>query len=81
MTEESKCPVAGRRRRREAPIAQTATGGRTISTSASLHANSTLSDPMDEDFDYAKEFQSLDLDAVVKDLTALMTEFAGLVAG
>ena len=33
-----------------------------------LHAHSTDSDPMGEDFDYAKEFQSLDLDAVIKDL-------------
>jgi catalase-peroxidase len=38
-----------------------------------LHRNSTLSDPMGEAFDYAKEFKSLDLNAVVKDLTALMT--------
>ncbi len=33
-----------------------------------LHRNSTLSDPMGEAFDYAKEFKSLDLDAVIKDL-------------
>ena len=39
-----------------------------------LHRNSTLSDPMDEAFDYAKEFKTLDLNAVVKDLHALMTE-------
>ena len=39
-----------------------------------LHRNSTLSDPMGEAFDYAKEFKTLDLNAVVKDLTALMTE-------
>jgi catalase-peroxidase len=38
-----------------------------------LHRNSDLSDPMGESFDYAKEFKSLDLNAVVKDLTALMT--------
>jgi catalase-peroxidase len=38
-----------------------------------LHRNSNLSDPMGKDFDYAKEFKTLDLDAVVKDLTALMT--------
>jgi catalase-peroxidase len=38
-----------------------------------LHRNSTLSDPMGEAFDYAKEFKTLDLNAVVKDLTALMT--------
>jgi catalase-peroxidase len=39
-----------------------------------LHGNSSLSDPMGEAFDYAKEFKSLDLNAVVKDLTALMTD-------
>src|SRR6516164_6966422 len=39
-----------------------------------LHHNSTLSDPMGEAFDYAKEFKSLDLNAVIKDLHALMTE-------
>ena len=39
-----------------------------------LHGKSSLSDPMGEDFDYAKEFKSLDLNAVVKDLEALMTD-------
>lgn len=39
-----------------------------------LHQHSNLSDPMDEAFDYAKEFKSLDLNAVIKDLTALMTD-------
>ncbi len=38
-----------------------------------LHKNSSLSDPMDKAFDYAKEFKTLDLNAVIKDLTALMT--------
>ncbi len=38
-----------------------------------LHRNSTLSDPMGEAFDYAKEFKTLDLNAVIKDLQALMT--------
>ncbi|MBX3554566.1 MAG: catalase-peroxidase, partial [Pseudolabrys sp.] len=38
-----------------------------------LHTNSKLSDPMDAGFDYAKEFQSLDLNAVMTDLKALMT--------
>ncbi len=38
-----------------------------------LHHNSSLSDPMGKDFDYAKEFKTLDLNAVTKDLTALMT--------
>jgi catalase-peroxidase len=39
----------------------------------SLRQNSELSDPMDPDFDYAKEFQSLDLDAVIRDIDELMT--------
>jgi catalase-peroxidase len=39
-----------------------------------LHQQSDLSDPMGAAFDYAKEFKSLDLNAVIKDLTALMTD-------
>jgi catalase-peroxidase len=39
-----------------------------------LHRNSTLSDPMGQAFDYAKEFKTLDHNAVIKDLHALMTE-------
>jgi catalase-peroxidase len=38
-----------------------------------LHRNSSLSDPLGKDFDYVKEFKSLDLNAVVKDLHAVMT--------
>ena len=66
---ESKCPVAhgapSRRNRDWWPDA--------LDISV-LHRNSTLSDPMGGKFDYAKEFQSLDLDAVIKDLHALMTD-------
>ncbi len=39
-----------------------------------LHQHSDLSDPMGDSFDYAKEFESLDLDALVRDLHALMTD-------
>jgi catalase-peroxidase len=39
-----------------------------------LHQHSNLSNPMGEKFDYAKEFKSLDLNAVIKDLHALMTD-------
>jgi catalase-peroxidase len=39
-----------------------------------LHQQSPKSDPMGRAFDYAKEFKSLDLNAVIKDLNALMTE-------
>ena len=39
-----------------------------------LHQHSSLSNPMDKEFNYAEEFKTLDLDAVVKDLHALMTD-------
>jgi catalase-peroxidase len=39
-----------------------------------LHQHSALSNPMGEAFDYAKEFKSLDLNAVIKDLHGLMTD-------
>ena len=38
-----------------------------------LHRHSALSSPMRGDFDYAKEFESLDLDAVRKDIADVMT--------
>ena len=65
----AKCPVAhgarGRRNREWWPDA--------LDISV-LHRNSSLSDPMGDGFDYAKEFESLDLDAVIKDLHVLMTD-------
>ena len=39
-----------------------------------LHPQSPLADPMDKDFNYAEAFKSLDLNAVIKDLHALMTD-------
>ncbi|MDE2120498.1 MAG: catalase/peroxidase HPI, partial [Betaproteobacteria bacterium] len=39
-----------------------------------LHQHSALSNPLGEQFDYAKEFKTLDLDAVVRDLRQLMTD-------
>ncbi len=41
---------------------------------AVLHQNTKLADPMDPEFDYAKEFSSLDLHAVIGDLKTLMTD-------
>jgi catalase-peroxidase len=38
-----------------------------------LHQRCPLSDPMDKEFNYAEEFKTLDLDAVIQDLNALMT--------
>jgi catalase-peroxidase len=67
---ESKCPVAH--------------GARKSYTNADwwpnqvnvniLHQHSPLSDPMGKEFNYPKEFRTLDLNAVVKDLHALMTD-------
>jgi catalase-peroxidase len=69
MDDKTKCPFSGGNRARTNrdwwPDA--------LDVSV-LHRNSTLSDPMGEAFDYAKEFKTLDLNAVVKDLHALMTE-------
>ena len=53
---------------------ETATGGRSSSTSNVSIRTPVLSDPMGKDFDYAAEFKSLDLDAVIEDLHALMTD-------
>ncbi len=39
-----------------------------------LHQNSSLSNPMEKEFDYAQEFKQLDVDAVIKDLHAVMTD-------
>jgi catalase-peroxidase len=69
LSTESTCPVAH--------------GARRFQTNADwwpnqlnlniLHQHSPLSNPMGEAFNYAEEFKSLDLDAVIKDLHALMT--------
>ena len=45
-----------------------------------LHQHSALSNPMGGAFDYAAAFESLDLDAVKKDIFELMTDLPGLVA-
>ena len=75
MSEESKCPVTGMTRK--------AVAGGGISNRdwwpnqvnlKILHQNSSLSNPMGASFNYAEEFKTLDLDAVKKDLYALMTD-------
>jgi catalase-peroxidase len=72
----AKCPVM----HGDAPKATTA-GGRSnrdwwpnALNVGILRQHSQLSDPMGEGFDYAKEFQTLDLEAVRKDLAAVMTD-------
>ena len=67
---ESKCPVSGDTRRQTLTNADWWPNQLDLKV---LHQHSALSNPMAKDFNYAKEFKSLDLDAVVKDLHALMT--------
>ena len=52
----------------------TATGGRGQLKLDTLHQHSATANPLGEEFDYAKAFNSLDLAAVKKDLAALMTD-------
>ena len=68
MDDTSKCPFSGGK-----PTRVNRDWWPTQLSIEMLHKNSTLSDPMGKEFDYAKEFKSLDLNAVIKDLTALMT--------
>ena len=75
MSNESKCPFTG------GMLQHTKAGAKGNAdwwpnqlNLSILHQQSSLSNPMGEKFDYAKEFKSLNLDAVVKDLRALMTD-------
>jgi catalase-peroxidase len=70
-TTESKCPVAHGGARRPHGNADWWPNQIDLKT---LNKHSPLSDPMDKEFNYAEEFKSLDLNAVVKDLHALMTD-------
>ena len=70
---DAKCPMHGDRRHTNAAAPTNAEWWPNQLNLKILHQNSSLSDPMDKDFDYAAEFKTLDLDAVVKDLHALMT--------
>jgi catalase-peroxidase len=66
---ESKCPVAHGSRTRT----NTDWWPNQVSLKV-LHQHSPLSDPMGKEFNYAEEFKTLDLNAVIKDLHALMTD-------
>ena len=74
LSAESKCPVSGGAPRHAAAGAPTNAAWWPNQLNLKiLHQHSPLSDPMDKDFNYAEEFKTLDLDAVIKDLHALMT--------
>jgi catalase-peroxidase len=75
MTTEMKCPFHSAGATQTQVGAQTSTGWWPNQLNINvLHQQSERSDPMGADFDYAKEFSRLDLNAVVNDLTALMTD-------
>ncbi len=75
MSEEKKCPVTGMTRRKSA-------GGGTTNKDwwpnqlnlKMLHQNPKSRNPLGEEFNYAEEFKKLDLEALKKDLKALMTD-------
>jgi catalase-peroxidase len=75
MSAEPKCPFSGDKNK---PAPSRTRGNRDWWPNALnlsiLHQHSPQSNPMGPAFDYAEEFKSLDLDAVVKDLHALMTD-------
>jgi catalase-peroxidase len=70
---ESKCPVLGGAHRHTAGGSANAAWWPNQLNLKILHQRCPLSDPMDQEFNYAEEFKTLDLDAVIADLHALMT--------
>ena len=74
MSKDSKCPVTGRA---DKPTASSGTSNQhwwpNQLNLKILHQNSPLINPMGEEFNYAEEFKKLDLEALKKDLYALMT--------
>jgi len=75
MTTESKCPFSGGNNK---TLPQRGNSNQdwwpNRLSLEHLHQHSSLSDPMDKDFNYADAFNSLDLAAVKQDLHALMTD-------
>jgi catalase-peroxidase len=71
MSNDSKCPVSHNTRQR---ARRNADWWPTQLDLKILHQHSQLSDPMEKGFNYAEAFKKLDLDAVIKDLHALMTD-------
>jgi catalase-peroxidase len=75
MNKDSKCPVTGRSGN---PTAGSGRSNRDWWPNQLnlkiLHQNTPMSNPMGEEFNYAEEFKKLDLEALKKDLYALMTD-------
>ncbi len=75
MSKERKCPVTGRS---DKPTTGNGTANKDWWPNQLdlkiLHQNTTMSNPMDDEFNYAEEFKKLDLKALKKDLYTLMTD-------
>nr|WP_294527492.1 catalase/peroxidase HPI [uncultured Rhodopila sp.] len=75
MPDDSKCPVAGGHSGHQTVLARVNRDWWPNALNIHvLHQNSPLPNPLGKGFNYAEEFKSLDLDAVIKDLHALMTD-------
>ncbi len=77
LSNESKCPFSGNSKPNQA-VGGRGTGNRdwwpNLLNVSILRQNSSLSDPMDANFDYAEAFKSLDFKALKQDLANLMTD-------
>jgi len=71
MSKESKCPITGKGTSRGTSNRDWWPNQLNLKI---LHQNSSLSNPMGEEFNYSEEFRKLDLKAIKKDLYALMTD-------
>ncbi|GIK23677.1 MAG: catalase peroxidase [Ignavibacteriota bacterium] len=75
MSSESKCPYAGMHGARTTPAMQSNRNWWPNQLNLGiLHQHGEKSNPLGKDFNYAEEFRKLDLAALKKDLTALMTD-------
>ncbi|MEZ4647588.1 MAG: catalase/peroxidase HPI [Candidatus Eisenbacteria bacterium] len=74
MSPESQCPFTGAQTQARAGAKTNAQWWPNQLNLGMLHQHSERSNPMDDGFDYREEFKTLDLDAVMKDLNALMTD-------
>ncbi len=75
MSTENACPVSGGAKGHQTVLARVNRDWWPNQLNLHvLHQNSPLPSPMGKSFNYAQEFKSLDLDAVIRDLHALMTD-------
>ncbi len=75
MSTEAKCPFSGDARKHTMAVSPTNADWWPNQLNLKiLHQRSPKSNPMDKKFNYAKEFKSLNLNAVIKDLHKLMTD-------